>query len=323
VQRLDGNGKLVGDEVRIRAYESAFDVSWNGSRVGAVWGTGEEGSMSVMFQAFDRLGNSLTDPVPVVTSPDIAIDGSVVYGPRIAAAGDDFFVYWSERDDPGGNTVYLARVDGAGALRHDPVPVGIYRGGDGPRLDLAWSGSEVLTAWATDGSVLVRSFSFELASLGEERRVTAEAPYGTTPQLLWSGSDHLVLWSDSYVPDDDGPVFQSRRSSLGDEISTVTLADPVTGRYRYLHPAVWARDRLAVVWSRTAGAGHELTLSRFETDGTLHGSSIVVPSEHRPDRLYLAWTGGELGFIWSEEESGDGDPTIGYRVWFQRAAFCD
>jgi hypothetical protein len=327
VRRIDGNGKLVGSEVRIHSYQNAFDLAWNGSRVGTVWVERVEGSLSVMFQAFDRLGNPLTDAVPVVSSPDITSDGSVVYGPRIAAAGGDFFVLWSGADTTsGGTSVYLVRVDPSGVPRFDPVRAGHYVGGDGPKLDLAWSGSEAMASWTTDtgghsmeSAVRVRPFSFAAEPLGDARSVVEGAPYGVTPQLLWAGSEFLELWSGAGAGRDDARVFASRRDAAGGEIATVTLAPPVVGHYRYLHPAVWARDRLAMLWTREGEPDSELSLSRFAPDGSLHGSPIVIPWTLRPGRLYLAWTGGEYGFIWSDEDASG----YGYRVWFQRATFCD
>ena len=90
------------------------------------------------------------------------------------------------------------------------------------------------------------------------------------------------------------------------------------GHHRYLKPAVWNDGRLVVLWNESGTAGATgLTLSRHAADGVRHGESIVIPTEQRPDRLYLATTGGEYGFIWSNADE------YAYRVFFQRATFCD
>jgi hypothetical protein len=327
LRRVDGAGKLLGDEVRIRTYENAFDIAWNGSRVGAVWAAGEEGSESVMFQAFDHLGNPLTIPVAIVTSPHIGLDGSTAYGPRIAAAGDDFFVLWSEHiSDSDESRVRLVRIDGEGGRRMEPVQVGSYFGGDGPKLELAWSGTELLVSWTSDGherytmetTLLLRPFSLDAAPLGAERLVVDDAPYGTTPQLLWNGADYILLWSQTDAPMSPAPVLASRRDAMGAELDTVTLDLPLLGYYPSWRPAVWGRDRLTVLWNGSTDAGHDLRLRRFEPSGALHGSTITIPTPVWPGQLYLLWTAGEYGFIWSEQGED-----FGYRVWFQRATFCD
>ena len=170
--------------------------------------------------------------------------------------------------------------------------------------------------------MVTRAFSSSLAPLGPGTILGQDPSFIGRHQLLSTGNGFVALWGASFEP--DSLVQVAQLDGAGAMAGSSTMGAPVNGRYRYLSPAVWSRDHLVVLWSRIGETG--LTLSRFTASGERQGESVEIPPGGQrtdwmyqwTDRLYLTEHDGSLAFIWSEE----GDDS-GYRVYFQRAGFCD
>jgi len=321
--RLDTGGKRLGDEVPLRSFEYAYDVAWSGSRLGAVWNEGDDGAADVFFQAYDVTGRALTDAVRVSDTGLAVTDGGVHFGPRIVAAGDDFFVAWQEDESSGrgSNTVRLERLAPDGAPRFPPVEVESSSEPESSTqgLELAWTGSEAAVMYGVGGGLRggaglrLQRLDGAGTRVGAAHAVSDIAAYDTQCQLVWTGAELAAFWTDS-------GVMLSRMDPTGAEILRASLAPPLWGYFPEQRPVVWANGYFGVVWAEHPEAGWQVTLRRFEPSGRVHGSSITVPASGIAGRLDIAWTGSEYGFIWSEEAADSPDPI---KVYFQRATFCE
>ncbi|MBI5502059.1 MAG: putative metal-binding motif-containing protein [Deltaproteobacteria bacterium] len=331
--RLDTGGKLLGDETAMRHFQYAFDSAWSGNRLGTAWGAGDDDpdECYIWFQTFDASGRPLLDAVRISNGGYAASDGGVHYGPRIAAAGDDFFVVWSEmaRGGEGPHGVWVTRVGPDGTRRFDPLLVDPYAGGDGAGLELAWTGSElgVVRGEPLGGTpdeprpttgLRLRRLGWSGEPLGPMQVVSDTATYSTQFQLLWTGTEFAALWNEGEDPR-GSPVMLARLDAEGHEVLRASLTPPLETHFPEQRPAVWTGRHLGAVWAEHGDDGWRLTLRRFELSGAVHGPTVAVPTPGWPGRLDIAWTGSEFGFTWSEETTEP--PAI--RVYFQRATFCD
>src|SRR6476646_7460739 len=137
MQRIDASGQAVGGNIRLRDYENACDVVWGGGRLGAVWVREHGARNDLMFQA-------LVEPVTLRSSPDIAIDGSVLYGPRIAANDGGFAIAWNE----GGVAVATVNLDGR--AMQQPVTAGARLAGT-PPLSLSAAAGRIAVGFVDNG----------------------------------------------------------------------------------------------------------------------------------------------------------------------------
>jgi len=326
--RLDTAGKQLGGETTMREFEYAFDIAWSGSRLGAAWSAGNRlDGVFVYFQAFDVRGRALTDAVRISDEGKAVTDGGVHYGPRIVAAGGDFFVVWSESSEVGGagSTIWLTRVGPDGTRRFEPVLVATYGGSDGAGLEMAWTGTEAAVVrgepleggrFYTTGLRLQRvGWAGEM--LGGMQVISDAASYSTQFQVVWTGSEFAAFWNEE-EPRGSWELSFSRRDALGAEILRASLT-PLDGHFPEQRPVSWADPYFGVLWTERPASGWQLTLRRFDLSGAVHGSALVFPTPAWPGRLDIAWTGSEFGFIWSEQA----DDSNALQIYFQRAAFCD
>ena len=164
--------------------------------------------------------------------------------------------------------------------------------------------------------MVTRAFSSGLVPLDAATVLGQDPSFIGSHQLLSTDVGSVALWDFGFPP--DTLVQVARLDETGAQVGSNTMAAPVIGRYRYLSPTVWSRDHLVVLWNRTDAGETGLTLSRFTATGERQGESLEIPTGQLTNRLYLTEHDGSFAFTWSEE-SGD----RGYRVYFQRAAYCD
>jgi hypothetical protein len=328
MQRIDANGTAVGGNIRVRAYESGLDVAWGGARLAAVWARKNGTDGRIMFQTFDALGRPLTDEATLRASVGIAIDGSVVYGPRIAPIGDRFVIVWTERT----NQIFVATVGFDGQLLQGPVLAGGSDLNSSPILGLAagadrfvvgWNGTPPATSPPTptwQNLTVARAFSGDLAPLGDANVLDAAA-FASAPQVLATTDEFLVLWTHG-VPFDpmtlpsDAEVRIAQLDGAGASTTTSRLDQPAGGPYRSLSPAAWNGDHLVLVWNGRLAGDTGLTLTRFTATGERQGQSIDLPTATPPGAFDLIAHDGTLAFTWTERFGA------GYQVYFQQARSC-
>lgn len=328
---------VPGDNVRLRSFEDAFDVTWTGSALAAAW-TGDDGASAtaIRFQSFDRAGVPLFGPVSLRSSTDVVVDGSVIYGPRITSLAGEAIVVWAERTGTaqgsgrGGPQILAAKVGPDGRAVGQPVVVG-EGAATAPNLTVAAGTDRLLVGWTDQqNSAPPPGFrtSMRTALLSRDMALLATATLdewmgpSTGLQLLSTDGGFLALWGRvlidavSVVPE-LWPVGLARIGADGDPSGVVALPSPFVGKYQHYTPAAWTGGRLLALWDEAPVTGmSSLTLNRLAADGTMQGEPVPVASSGASGRLHMAAHGDTVGFVWSE----DGD--FGYRVYFQQAVSC-
>jgi hypothetical protein len=279
-----------------------------------------------MFQTFDGLGRPLIEESTIRAAPDIAIDGSVMYGPRIAPMGDEFALVWGEASQ-----ILVATADVDGGLSRGPVVVNSDPVSS-PTLSLAGSDDRFLISWngrprtsqpgppLASAMTATRAFSSGLTSLGAANTLDGAASY-LLPQVLGTGGGFLALWTHglpagSTMSPADAEVRITQLDGAGTSVANGIMDPPARGAVPYLAPAVWNGDHLVVLWGGKTPADTGLTLTRFAPGGARQGTSLNLPTSAPAGSLYLTAHDGTLAFIWSEEIDH------GYEVYFQRARSC-
>ena len=332
MQRIAGNSQAVGGNIRVRDAEAPLDVAWGGSRLAAVWSRQDAAvGRRLMFQTFDGLGRPLIEETTLRVSASIAYDGSVSYGPRIAALGDRFVIVWTERT----NQILVATVGLDGQLLQGPILAGGDNLNSGAYLSLAAGDDRFIVGWngkppATSppdeiwkNLTASRVFLSDLTPLGDADTLDTEA-FASSPQVLWVGGGFmtsLVLWTHGVPFDADASVVDAevriaQLNGAGGLTASGRADPPVIGPYRYLMPAAWNGDHLVLLWSGGTSSDTGLTLTRFSPGGARQGASLSVPTRSPPTDLYLTAHDGTLGFTWTESVGG------GYQVYFQQARAC-
>jgi len=326
MQRIDANGQAVGGNIRVRDYENALDVAWGASRLAAVWARRNGTDGRLMFQTFDGLGRPLIDETTLRASGGIDIDGSVVYGPRIAAIREGFVVVWNE-----GIQVMVATVDVTGFLLTGPmVAASDFR--SAPFLSLAASDERFVVGWSgppvtsRPGPPLIApvtgtsAFSSGLTPLGIANTLDAAA-LSAMPQVFVTGGGFLAFWTHglpvgSTMSPEDAEVRITQLDNVGASAGNGIMDTPARGRVPDLVPAVWNGDHLVALWGGRTSTDTGLTLTRFAPGGARQGTSLNLPTSTPATRFYIAAHAGTLAFIWAEEINR------GYEVYFQRARSC-
>jgi hypothetical protein len=148
VDWISASGKGVSEEVRIRQYENAYAMAWNGSVFGTVWSRDVDGEdqHDLYYQTLDASGVPVMDEVRITHHGSVAVDGGTYCGPVLTWADGSFAVVWmDERRGP--YQLLFTRVDTSGEklLGDIQITSGTPEADGG--MSLAWTGSELGFAW--------------------------------------------------------------------------------------------------------------------------------------------------------------------------------
>ncbi len=145
-----------------------------------------------------RYSAALAGPLRVSTADDVrATRGAIV-----ATADGFLFTYTGTRRAPSGgerSVGLLEGVDVSGNVRfQNPVSE---LNSDSYGAALAWSGDGVAASWsdARQGGryeVYFNRFTTNGAKLGADLRITNARGFSLDPDLLWTGAEYLLAWSD-------------------------------------------------------------------------------------------------------------------------------
>jgi hypothetical protein len=135
-----------------------------------------------------------------------------------------------------------------------------------------------------------------------EVRVTNAAGDSTAPDLAWTGSEFLVVWTDARPGGTE--IFMQwlqPDGALIDEALQVT----VTGGNASAGVIAWAGEFVGLVWiQRVSGEDHvkfcllgEVGCTAVEQTLTHTGAAATAPD--------LVWTGSEYGVAWTDAATGD------------------
>jgi hypothetical protein len=195
-QRLYPDGIRIGDVVRLTRSEYPSTVpslAWNGSLFGVAWQHYDGVNWQVYFTRLDALGNPASAVISVTEAP------SFKNAPRLAAAGTEFGVAWSDGRD-GHNEVYFARIGPDGNKLGEEVRVTNGTGGS-IYPALSWAGNEYGISWSygRDGryeEIYFCRLDAMGRKIGGDIRVKPDVSKPIFAEIVWTGTRFGVAWFD-------------------------------------------------------------------------------------------------------------------------------
>lgn len=142
----------------------------------------------------------------------------------------------------------------------------------------------------------------------ENLQITSSLGDAVNPNMVWSGSNYGLVWSDSRKSGEPEIRFTRLNSfgrKVGDELE-VSSNLYMTSNYPAI---VWAGNMYGVVWSEYGSTGKcYLYFARVNKEGKKYGGITEVTSDSYgtcPNNLSIAWNGlNEYGISWHETRFG-------------------
>jgi hypothetical protein len=262
------------------------------------------------------IDESLTCPLSCADAdkelPEVLVSGGAVNAgnPSLASTGSGYGVAWN--DGPGGLAeIFFSRLDENGAPLGEAVQV-TYAGLAATEPRLVWTGADFGLVWldARDRDninyqeVYFGRVDADGNRLGEDIRVSTGGIDVDHPDLVWTGTEYGVVWTDDRGVYDE--IYLARFDATGQLIETEF---PITsGGMHSVVPAVaWTGTHYALAWQSLVGGSWDIYLTFYEPGG-LVASPIRITDDLGDSRsVDLVWTGSELVMVWSDNRSGDSE----------------
>lgn len=289
-------------------------MAWGGEGYGLAWSGLSDESADVWFARASAAGQRLGNPVRVTRSPSVKVF------PSVAASPAGYAVTWTDIRDDGDVSVWMQRLDRAGAAQGQPARIP-----QGAGLSLlprvVWNGREYAVLWyhlasQSDLSVRFARFTPDGARVGADATVAAGVLPTGAPGFAWMGDGYGAAWSTIAPRGNEGQTMFARIGA-GGEASTPFRVSSVRGQNGAVTLA-WAKGHFGAVWEDDVTLDdEEAALGRLAFAGVTPTSLAVPRRELTPrDALYtqpsLAWTGAQYGLTWARVGSDGAD------VYFRR-----
>jgi hypothetical protein len=310
--RVNPQGEVLDPEpIQVSSANGAPSIAWNGQHYLVAWS-----QFAVGRADLDVFGTRITAAGQVVDTQGIPIStvvGSHQVAPQVASASGTSLVVWRDERNLASTShdVYGTRISAEGSVL-DPAGLPIAEGRGQEMLpDVASDGNQYLVVWealratgtdihgarvSTQGTVLDRR-GIVISRAGGSQRV---------PQVVWNGSQFMVLWGDNRSAT-SSDVYGARLDSSGtlqDRAGVLALAG-VGG----LSEAAWGDTSLLGVWSGldTFGARVGVSLNRL-------GDSILLSQQaDSQTNPAIAWNGTTFLVLW-EQFGPEGLDILGARL---------
>jgi len=302
--RVAPDGALLGE---VRVTDSPGEgrdpsLVWTGEEYAVAWVDDLEGNFEVYLARVSAGGALVAGPLRVTDDPEFS--GS----PFLAWTGSELAVAWNDGRDENFE-IYLARLQ----------PDGVKIGGDirltiddsfSATPSLAWTGDQLAMAWSDDrdgnNEIYFARIDPDGTVIGGDVRVTSEAAYSSSPQIVSADGVRPVVWLD--LRDPDRELYFARLSAGGtSETGDVRLSDlaAATGSATSLS-AAWTGDELGVAYSSDGDTSSDVLLTRRDVDGAELGSQLAAADgpESSLD-VDLVWTGSLYAVAWADDRDGN------------------
>jgi hypothetical protein len=249
-------------------------------------------------------GAAAITPVLATPCPDpdllgneqVLLDPSGYPGADLVWSGSEFGIAATRRPDSSSfnEQAVFIRLDAAGAPIGTVIALQAPVNSPGtPRPEVVWDGEGYGVSW-WDGAGLVFQFQrFSAAGLpiGTPVMVAPASSIGSQTDLLWTGSEYLLFYS-------DGSLKMTRLVPHGSAVQVRAPVVLVNGYPAFsvaLHGAT-----LALVWISDSDQSGQAFLHLFTPTGTPIGSLAALgPSRDAFDTSVL-WTGSGYTVIWND-----------------------
>ncbi len=294
-------------------------VAWNGTDYLVVW-MDERNHSSRLRDIFGRRVSADGSPI----GSDFLISGPAAVAndedPAVAWNGSEYLVVWSDQRTVSRDAdIYGRRVSAAGVTQGSDFLIsgtGATAADQDP--DLAWNGSEYLVVWSDQrtpsrgADIYGRRVSAAGSPQGSDRRICGSGASSNdwTPAVAWSGTDYLVVWSDSRDSASRGSDVYGRFASaagspqgsdlrisgsgavLWDQRPDVEWGD---GAAQFL--VVWQdnrnyQDRMQDIYGRVVLADGSRPKADFRISG--------IKATHDDESPAVVWNGSEYLVVWED-----------------------
>jgi hypothetical protein len=296
--RLDASGAMIGGDLRLSQGAARADsprIAWNGTEFAVAWEDERDLNAEIYFARVDAAGNKIGNDTRV------SVDDSQSADPRIAWNGNDWGIIWPDRRSGLQLQLYFARMSALGVEIGDDVRVTL-TGEDAARPSIQWTGSEYAVSWMDsregENEVYLALLDQSGANLSGDLRITAEAGASAFPEVAWTGSHLGFAWRDNR--DGNLEVFFARTSPAGAKIGQDLQITDVPGDDIRLSLA-WMDGAFGVVWHDTRDLRQQIYFAPLGPDGTRLDADLLVSNGPAASiQPATAWTGTELGIVWSD-----------------------
>lgn len=191
---------------------------------------------------------------------------------------------------------------------------------------VVFNGSVLATAWEDarqDGNyeIYFARFGAQGAKLGPDVRLTDAPRFSLHPQLLWTGTEYLVVWDDRRAEElgagEFPRVYAQRVSEAGEPIGPNRPLAP-EDRVSEFPELAFAGERMALVY--VAGAESRVVFKLFDRKLTplgqpsRSGENVHLPSVHwvggRYVVLFTTYASAPGNALWGATYDADGRPLL-------------
>jgi len=234
----------------------------------------------------DRIYNS---------DPDISRQASLAW------TGSGYGLAWTDQRD-GQEEIYFQRMDATG------LPVGgetriTTTSVSSRRPSLVWNGTEFAVAWVDERDGNPEIYFQRLTALGvfsgPVRRVTSDAAFSGEPDLVWTGTEYGLAWSDEAEGNREITFARIATDSSITSGPTRLTNDSAVSEQPSL---VWTGNGYGLAWTDQRDLNKEIYVLVLDNLGAPSGTPQAVTADAAISaQPSLAWTGSEFGVAWTDE----------------------
>jgi hypothetical protein len=233
-----------------------------------------------------------SEPLLISTDADQAGLGGLAFG------GSSFGVTFAAKKD-GTWTDHFSAFDPAGTLTVKSIAI-THENTDAFTGPLAWTGKVFGAAWEDrrdqDFEIYFNRLDANGQKLASDVRVTNAPNFSLRPDLIWNGTEFVVVWADRREGDSNGRIFGQRIAVGGSLVGTnVALSDEGTDADAP-HIAKGATE-LGIVFNELGAGGRQLSFRTVSADLSTLGREAVLGGDGAASSA-IAWSGDRYVVVW-------------------------
>ncbi|MCC7386745.1 MAG: hypothetical protein IT384_33225 [Deltaproteobacteria bacterium] len=301
-----------------------IDAAGRKARVPARW---LDGGIELIVSAEVLDASTYPAVLDPIISPEIELDEPVPLpapdgqtNPSATSNGSEYLVVWEDTRS-GRSAIYGARVSGTGAVL-DPTGI-LISSSEGLAVypSVAWGGDGYLVVWIQaeyGGGAQYRIAGARVSATGavlDSGGLSILPILNPGPPLVASsGSDYLVVWSDSLQ---GGGVRGARISRTGDLLDPAGFAISNGNATASMPTPASNGDEYLVVWSDSrSGTSSDIYGARVDHAGRVLDADDLAISTAERDQTSpsVAWDGSEFVVVWLDRRNVVDSAVFGARV---------
>ncbi|MCZ6650645.1 MAG: MopE-related protein, partial [Acidobacteria bacterium] len=219
----------------------------------------------------------------------------------LAWTGSGYGLAWTDQRD-GQEEIYFRNLDitglpDGGETRVTTTIV------SSRRPSLVWNGSEFAVAWVDERDGNPEIYFQRLTALGalsgSARRVTSDAAFSGEPDLIWTGTEYALAWSDEAAGNREITFARIATDSTITAGPTRLTSDSAVSEQPSL---VWTGNGYGLAWTDQRDLNKEIYVLVLDSLGSPSGSPQAVTANAAVSaQPCLAWNGSGFGVAWTDE----------------------